>query len=98
MEGRGLAPRELGIVTCSREPRRDLVGDHLEAREGARAERGPIATSVASRPRAIRMRPMRGLLWRVERVPAVAEVHLEPGAEILGFVERHADVAEIAGQ
>src|SRR5215475_15178571 len=27
-----------------------------------------IATSVASRPRAIRMRPMRGLLWRASNV------------------------------
>jgi hypothetical protein len=27
-----------------------------------------IATSVASRPRAIRMRPMRGLLWRASHV------------------------------
>jgi hypothetical protein len=27
-----------------------------------------IATSVASRPRAIRMRPTRGLLWRASRV------------------------------
>src|SRR4051812_50176081 len=26
-----------------------------------------IATSVASRPRAIRMRPMRGLLWRASK-------------------------------
>ena len=27
-----------------------------------------IATSVASRPRAIKMRPMRGLLWRASNV------------------------------
>ena len=27
-----------------------------------------IATSVASRPRAIRMRPMRGSLWRASNV------------------------------
>ena len=42
-----------------------------------------IATSVASRPRAIRMRPMRGVLCAgIERVPAAAEIGLEPGAEI----------------
>ena len=42
-----------------------------------------IATSAASRPRAIRMRPMRGVLLRgVEGVPAAAEIGLEPAGEI----------------
>ena len=40
---------------------------------------------------------MRGLLWRA-RVPAVAEIDFEPGAEIhWRRVGRHADVAEVAG-
>jgi hypothetical protein len=39
-----------------------------------------ITTSVASRPRAIRMRPMRGhIVTGIEGVPAFAEVDFEPG-------------------
>src|ERR1700683_459652 len=35
---------------------------------------------------------------RIERVPAIAEINLEPGGEIhRRLVRRHADVAEIAG-
>ena len=59
-----------------------------------------MATSVASRPRAIKIRPMRGLLAAgIGRVmPAVTEIDFEPGAEVHRLiVERHADVAEIAG-
>jgi hypothetical protein len=55
----------------------------------------PIATSMASRPRAIRMRPMRGLLWRESNVyQRPAEIDLEIHRRI---VERNADVTEIAG-
>ena len=41
---------------------------------------------------------MRGSLWRASKIPAVAEIGLEPGAEVhRRGVGRHADVAEIAG-
>jgi hypothetical protein len=58
-----------------------------------------MATSVASRPCAIRMRPIRGSLCRgVEGIPAAAKIGLEPGAEVHRQVFRgHANVAEIAG-
>ena len=58
-----------------------------------------IATSAASRPRPMTMRPMRGWLWRA------SIVHQRPsrktsnqGAEIHWIdVDRHADVSQIAG-
>jgi hypothetical protein len=58
-----------------------------------------IATSVASRPRAIRMRPTRGrIVAGIERVPAPAEIDLKPGAEIHWIgIWRHANVAKITG-
>src|SRR5262249_8232045 len=58
------------------------------------------ATPAAARPRAIAMRPRRGTLWRGggARIPATAEIDLDPGTEIhrLGL-GRNADVAEMAG-
>ena len=58
-----------------------------------------IATSAASRPRAISTRPMRGTLWRASKVyQRPPRIDLEPGAEIhRRRIRRHADVAEIAG-
>jgi hypothetical protein len=38
-----------------------------------------VATSAASRPRAISTRPMRGTLWRASGVPAAFEIGFEPG-------------------
>ncbi len=57
------------------------------------------ATSQASRPRAISTRPMRGrVVARIEGVPAVAEIGLEPAREIHRSVWRlGADVAQVAG-
>ena len=48
--------------------RRDLFSDHFEAASVHGPNDVTIATSVASRPRAIKMRPMRGLLWRASNV------------------------------
>ena len=56
-----------------------------------------IATSAASRPRAITIRPMRGwLLARIERKPAAVQIDLEPRAEIhRRGIDGNADIAEI---
>ena len=79
--------------------RRDLVGDHLEARERARAERGHdrdvggVASACHQDAADARL-----VVAGIERVPAAAEIDFEPSAEIhRRRVERHADVAEIAG-
>ena len=57
-----------------------------------------MATSAASRPRAMTMRPIRAVVAGVERVPAPAQKDFEPGAEVhRRRVGRNADVAEIAG-
>ena len=95
--------RRDGAVDATRLHRRVLglllVGPHLEQ---SSAVCGPklcsSGTSVASRPRAMTTRPMRGMLWRgVERVPFAVEEDLEPGGEIhRRRIGRHADVAEIA--
>ncbi len=57
-----------------------------------------IATSVASRPRAMSTRPIRGMLFRaIERVPAPSDIGLEPGGKIHRTIgRRDADIAEIA--
>jgi hypothetical protein len=56
-----------------------------------------IATSAASRPRPMTMRPMR-VVARVYGVPTAIEKDFGPGAEIHGIgINRNADVAEIAG-
>ena len=57
-----------------------------------------MATSVASRPRAMKIRPTRRVVPGVECVTAAAEINLEPRAEVHGRVLwRNADVTEIAG-
>ena len=58
-----------------------------------------MATSVASRPRAISTRPMRGTLLRGSKVCHwPSDVGLEPSGEVHRAVRRrHADVAEVAG-
>ena len=58
-----------------------------------------IATSAASRPRAIRTRPMRGMLLRGSKVCQwLAEIGLEPSGEIARRMGRwHADIPQIAG-
>ena len=58
-----------------------------------------MATSVASRPRAIRMRPMRGVLWRASNVYQRSPRKTSNQAEksIGARIGRHADVAEITG-
>ena len=56
------------------------------------------ATSAASRPRAISIRPIRGIVPRVEGIPTALQKHLEPGTEIHRVGNRrHADITEIAG-
>ena len=50
-----------------------------------------IATSAASRPRAITMRPMRGMVVsRIERIPPAVEIDLEPGARSPSAPDRSA--------
>ncbi len=57
-----------------------------------------IATSAASRPRAMTMRPMRGWLCRASKVNQRLSEHFEPGAEVHGGrIAGHADVPEITG-
>ena len=58
-----------------------------------------IGTSAASRPRAIRMRPIRGALLRGSKaVPGAAKIGFEPAGKVHRRVRRRqADVAEIAG-
>ena len=84
-----------------RRPRLDhLVCPHDEVLQRVRTERRRNRDiRAASRPRAISTRPIRGMLLRaIERVPAPAEIGLEPGGEIHRAVRRRdADVAEIAG-
>jgi hypothetical protein len=57
-----------------------------------------IATSAASRPRAISMRPMRGVLNRASKMcPLATKISLEPTGKIHRRIHRrYADVAEIA--
>jgi hypothetical protein len=43
-----------------------------------------MATSAASRPRAINALPTRGVLFLVEHVPLPAEIGLEPAAKSPG--------------
>ena len=58
-----------------------------------------MAASVASRPRAIRMRPMRGLLWRASTVcQAPPRKTSNQALKSIGDGSaRHADIAQIAG-
>src|SRR3954451_1925229 len=54
------------------------------------------ATSAASRPRA--MADAGNVVAGIERIPAAAEIDLEPGAEIHRIrLRRNADVAQITG-
>jgi len=58
-----------------------------------------IGTSAASRPRAIKIRPIRArlIVSRVERKPATAKKGFEPSVEIhRRRIGRNPDVAEVA--
>src|SRR6202044_3938762 len=76
-----------------------LVGDHLESRECARAERsydcdvGGVAPSCHQDPSDARV-----VVARIEGVPTIPKIDFEPGAEVhWRVVGGHADIAEIAG-
>ena len=58
-----------------------------------------IATSAASRPRAISIRPIRGVLKRASKMcHCAAQIDLEPAGEIHRRIHRrYADIAQIAG-
>ena len=62
------APRQPAFVMPLPARPGDLFGEHLEADELHGPNEVTIATSVASRPRAIKIRPMRGVLWRASNV------------------------------
>ena len=78
--------------------RQPLVGPHLERLEDVWAERvdqrhvggvPPAGDDDAADAQLI--------VARIERVPAVLQVHLDPGAEVHGRrILRHADIAQIA--
>ena len=75
------------------------MGDHLKTRERARAERGHDRNVGGIAPACHQdAADARFVVARIECVPVLAEINFEPGAEIhCGFVERYADIAEIAG-
>src|ERR1700692_2417842 len=87
-----------GASRTGRSDRRDLQGDHFEARKLAWAERGHDCDVGGIAPaRHQDAADTRLVVAGVQRVPAVAEIHFEPSAEIHRCrVRRHADVAEIA--
>src|SRR3712207_4130539 len=76
----------------------DLVRDHLEPGESAGSEAGGNGDIGRVAPPRHHDAPDPGnVVARIERVPAAAEIDLEPGAEIHRSVDRpHADIAEIA--
>ena len=79
--------KDIKISLCQfpvrRRRRRDLLGDHLEARERARAERGHDRDVGGIAPaRHQDAADARRVVAGVERVPAAAEIDFEPGAEI----------------
>ena len=76
-----------------------LVGHDFELGELGAPNAVDIATSAASRPRPIRMRPMRGWLWRASIVyQRPSRKTSNQALKSIGIgVDGNADVAEIAG-
>src|SRR6266540_3260541 len=79
--------------------RRNLLGDHLEARQRARTKRGQDRSVGGITPACHQdTTDARVIMAGIEGVPAAAEIDFEPRAEIhRRRVRWHADVAEIAG-
>ena len=94
-------PRSWGALAVegSGSGRRELLSDHLESRECARAERGhdrDVGGVAPARHQDATDAPL--VVTGIERVPAATDIGFEPAAEIhrriLGW---HADVPQIAG-
>src|SRR6202034_895164 len=91
--------RKYPKASTHRRDLRHLVGVDLKTGERVEPERGrdrDVGRVAAARHQ--NAADARNVMARIERVPAIAEINLEPGGEIhRRLVRRDADVGEISG-